>query len=196
MVTTTTLCRKDSLVWIAVVVAFWITAHSISAQAVPALDRNPYVSIFATFTDAKPDFHNYKDNAVYGFSLGGFVQTHHVIGGEIRGSILRWGGGEHQESALAGPRATLRFGRISPYASVLVGAANAWWYSNPPGIGLPTPRKIEGVGFQWTLLGGVDIRISHSISLRAGELGYSKIYEKAKTLTPLYASAGVVYRFR
>jgi hypothetical protein len=195
MIVTNTFCRKHTLVWIPVAFLFWATAHSISAQAVPALDRNPYVSIFATFTDAKPDLRHYKDNAVYGFSLGGFVQTHHVIGGEIRGSILRWGGGEHQEFVLAGPRATLRFGRISPYASVLVGAANAWWYPYQPGRGLPTPTRVEGVGFQWALLGGVDVRLSQSISLRAGELGYSKIYEKGKTLTPLYASAGIVYRF-
>jgi hypothetical protein len=196
MITTNTLWRKHSLVWILVAFLFWITAHGISAQVVPARHRNPDVSIFSTFTDAKPDFRHYKDYAVYGFSLGGFVQTHHVVGVEVRGSVLRWGGGGHQESALAGPRAALHFGRISPYASVLVGAANAWWYSNPPGKGLPTPRAMEGVGFQWSLLGGVDVRVNHSISLRAGELGYSKIYEDGKTLTPLYASAGIVYRFR
>jgi hypothetical protein len=195
MISTNTLCRKHSLTWILVAFLLWITAQSISAQVVPALHRNPYVSIFSTFTTAKPDFNHYKDYAVYGFSLGGFVQTHHVIGAEVRGSILRWGGGGHQGTALAGPRAALHFGRISPYASVLVGAALAWWYSNQPGEGLPIPRAIEGVGFLWALLGGVDVRVNRSISLRVGELGYSKIYEKGKTLTPLYASAGVVYTF-
>jgi hypothetical protein len=187
--------RKHSLVWIAVVFFFWTATHGASAQVVQASRSGPDLSIFATFTDAKPDFHQYNDFAVYGFSLGGFVQTRHVIGLEIRGSILRWGGSDHEESGLAGPRATLHFGRISPYASVLVGAANAWSFSNPSGEGQQR-RGVEGVGFQWALLGGVDVRVKRNISLRVGELGYSKIYEQSKTLTPLYASAGIVYRFR
>ena len=195
MVVTNTFCRKHTLVWIPVAFLFWITAHSISAQVMPALRRNADISIFSTFTAAKPDFHHYKDDAVYGFSLGGFLQTHHVVGVEVRGSIVRWGGTEHRESVLAGPRAAVHFGRISPYASVLVGAGHAWWYTNPPGKGLPPPQAVEGTGFQWAILGGVDVRMNHGISLRAGELGYSRIYEKHRTLTPLYASAGIVYRF-
>jgi hypothetical protein len=187
--------RKHSLVWIAVVFLFWTATHSASAQVVPASRSGPDLSIFSTFTVAKPDFHQYNDFAVYGFSLGGFVQTRHIIGAEIRGSILHWGGDQRDASVLAGPRAAVYFGRISPYASLLVGAGHAWWYSNPPGKGLPTPQAVEGTGFQWALLGGVDVHVNHGISLRVGEFGYSKMYEKGKTLTPLYASAGIVYRF-
>jgi len=122
------------------------------------------------------------------------VQTHHVIGVEIRGSILRWGGGEHQESALAGPRAGLRFGRISPYASVLVGAANAWFYPYQPGRGLPTPPKIEGVGFQWAVLGGLDVRLNHKHQsssggtriledIREGQDTYTAVRERGRRLS-------------
>jgi hypothetical protein len=181
---------------------FWAAVHGASAQVAPALRRGPDLSIFSTFSYAKPDFSHYKDFGVTGFSLGGFVQTHHVIGGpevqakgavEIRGSILRWGNGLHQESALAGPRATLSFGRISTYTSALAGAGNAWWNIYTPAG--QTVGGFNGVGFQWALFGGVDVRVNQRISLRVGEFGYSRIYEKGKTLTPLYASTGIVYRF-
>jgi hypothetical protein len=160
------------------------------AQVRPAARLAPDISIFATATGAKPNFRYLYDFAVYGFSAGGFWQTRHLLGVEVRGSILRWGSDEHEESALAGPRAALHFGRVSPYGSLLLGAGNAWSRNLP---GKP-PRIIEDVGLQWSVLGGVDFRLAHHLRLRVGELGYSKIYLPDRTLTQLTASAGLVYR--
>jgi hypothetical protein len=164
--------------------------HIASAQVGPAARLAPDISIFATATDAKPNFHYLYDRAVYGFSAGGFWQTRHILGVEVRGSILKWGSNQHEESALAGPRAARRFGRITPYGCGLVGAGNAW-SRNLPG---KTPFIIEDVGLQWSILGGVDYRLAHHFRLRVGELGYSKIYLPDRTLTALTASAGLVYR--
>ena len=108
----------------------------------------------------------------------------------MRGSILKWGSDQHEESALAGPRAALHFGRVSPYACVLLGAGNAWSRNLPD----KPPLIIEAVGLQWSILGGVDIRLAHHLRLRVGELAYSKIYLADRTLTALNASAGFVYR--
>ena len=121
---------------------------------------------------------------------GWLLQTRHVLGVEVRGSLLKWGSDQHEESALAGPRAALHLGRFSPYACGLVGIGNAWSRN------LPGERSfiIEETGLQWSVLGGVDIRVAHHLRLRVGELAYSKIYLSNRTLSPLNASAGFVYR--
>jgi hypothetical protein len=191
---TTHLCRKHSLVWIALALLLWTAAHSASAQVVPALQQAPDVRIFSTFTDVKPNFRGYNDFAVFGFSLGGYLQTRHVIGAELRGSITRWGGDQHQESILAGPRASLHFAHFAPYVAILGGAGNSWAWSNPPKPGLPKPVNTEETSSQWSILGGLDVHVKHSLSLRIGELSYSWIYRKDQTITPLSVSAGVVYR--
>ena len=70
------------------------------------------------------------------------------------------------------------------------GAGNAWSRN------LPSEPSfiIEEVGLQWSVLGGVDIRLAHHLRLRVGEVAYSKIYLSDRTLSPLNASAGFVYR--
>jgi hypothetical protein len=169
-----------------------LPAHA-KAQVIPALKSPPRISLFGTFTDAKPDFRYWGDLAVYGFSAGGMMQSSHILGAEVRGSVLRWGGLEHQESALAGPRAALHLGRISPYISLLGGFGNAWRWSNPRLKGLPKPMLEEGLGPQGAAYAGLDLHLSHHFALRAGELGYSQIYATSHRLSQLNASAGIVY---
>jgi hypothetical protein len=182
--------RKQFLLQFTTVLVLFGAPNIASAQVGPALRRAPDIAIFATATGAKPNFRYLYDRAVYGFSAGGFLQTQHILGFEVRGSILKWGSDQHEESALAGPRAALHFHRLSPYGSGLVGAGNAWSRNLP---GKPS-FIIEAVGLQWSLVGGVDLRIAHHLRLRAGELSYSKIYLTNRTLTALNASAGLVYR--
>jgi hypothetical protein len=194
IMTTKHFCRKHNLVRIAWTLMFWAAAHSVSAQVIPPLRAAPDIRVFSTFTVAKPDFRDFSDYAVYGFSAGGYLQTRHVIGAEIRGSITRWGGGQHEESALAGPRASLHLGHFSPYVAFLGGGGNTWSWSKPPKPGLPTPQETEETSPQWSILGGLDVHLKHRLSLRIGEFSYSQIYRTDKTMTPISASAGIVYR--
>jgi hypothetical protein len=173
---------------------FSAAACSASAQVIPAFSAIGNVSAFGTFTAVKPDDGFYGDLAVYGITFGGFLQTRHIVGLEARSSLLRSGGIEHEETALAGPRFVLHFGNVTPYVSVLGGVANAWRWSNPPNTGDPPPRVLGGFGPQWSALGGLDIRLNHRFIVRVGELSYAKTYVKDWTLTPLTASAGFVYR--
>ncbi len=183
-------CRKQLFLECATVLCLLGVPQFASAQVGPAARQAPDISIFATATDAKPNFRYLYDRAVYGFSLGGFWQTRHILGLEVRGSILKWGSDQHEESALVGPRAVKHYGRISPYVSGLVGGGNAWSRNLP---GHP-PFIIEETGLQWSILGGIDIRLAHHLRLRAGELAYSKIYLSQRTLSALNASVGFVYR--
>lgn len=172
------------------VLAFVTQAHG---QVIPALKAPPRISVFTTFTDVKPDYQHWGDEAVYGFSLGGIIQSHHIFGLEARGSIVRWGGLEHQEYALVGPRAALHLGRISPYFDVLGGAAHVWKWHDMPRKYAPIPKLDEGLGPQWTICGGLDLHLSHHFALRVGELGYSQIYATSHSLSQLNASTGIVY---
>src|SRR5271154_5130708 len=82
--------------------------HIALAQVGAAARPAPDISIFATATGAKPNFRYLYDRAVYGFSAGAFLQTRRLLGVEVRGSILKWGSDQHEESALAGPRVAKR----------------------------------------------------------------------------------------
>jgi hypothetical protein len=168
-------------------------AHGAFAQVAPPVRYSPHVSTFTEFTTGKPDFGNYGDWAVYGFTMGGFTESSRILGSEVRGSILRSGGYDHEETALVGPRAALHFARVSPYLSLLGGGGHSWWYSNAPNKG-PKPTMKVGVGLQWTVVSGIDVYMSPRVSLRVGELSYSNVYIGSRTLTALTASAGVVYR--
>ena len=172
-----------------------LAAHSALAQAVPPVRYAPRPSVFTEFTVGKPDFGNYGDLAVYGFTTGGYTESSHIFGLETRGTILRSGGYDHAESALIGVRAPLHFARFSPYLSLLGGGGHAWWYTNAPGKG-PTPVQRKGVGPEWMAVAGIDVYMNRRISLRVGELSYANVQMGSRTLTSLSASAGVVYRPR
>ena len=194
MMTTNIFCRKHSLGRTALALLFSAVAYSASAQVIPSLIAPERIAVFGSFTDVKPNYVSFSDFAVYGFSAGGYLQTRHVVGLEIRGSITRWGGGQHEESALAGARAQLHFGRFAPYVALLGGGGNTWSWNNPAKPGLPTPRKTEETSPQWSILGGLDVHLKRRLSLRIGELSYSQVYRTEKTITPISASAGIVYR--
>jgi len=161
---------------------------------IPGLVAKPDVSIFGTLpVNVSPDF-GYFAPVLFGYSLGAFYQTRHLIGVEVRGSIQRRFNTQHQESALAGPRLALHFGPISPYVSILGGGGNGWRYLNPPIVGARNPQPVEGLGPQWTIAGGADFHFTHHLGVRLGELSYSKNYLKNWSLTPLNFTAGIVYR--
>jgi hypothetical protein len=188
---------KYSLLRAALALLWWSVACSAPAQvSFPRLRSDPHLSLFGTFTEIKPDYQYYGDYAALGFTMGTFMQTSHILGFEGRSSITRWQGLEHQESALVGPRAAVHFGRVAPYFCFLGGAANGWRWQTPRHAGQPEPKLVEGLGPQWSIIGGMDIHLAGKLVFRVGELSYSKTYLQNWALTPLSASAGFVYRLR
>jgi hypothetical protein len=187
--------RSRSLWRAAVALLFSAAPFCASAQIIQGLHAGPVISAYATLPiNLTPDFRESGTPAVAGYSLGGFLQTPFLIGVEVRGQIQRRLNAQHQESALAGPRIALRYGRLAPYVSVLGGAGNGWRFREPPIPGVKPPKPIEGLGGQWTILGGLDVKLTHHIAVRVGEVSYSKIYLKDWNLTPLNLTAGIVYR--
>jgi hypothetical protein len=147
-------------------------------------------------TEGKPDFGFYGDLPVYGYTLGGFVDSHRLLSPEWRGSILRQGGDDHQATVLGGPRIALHYGRFSPYLSLLGGASHSWYYTSWPHEGQPKPSMKVGIGLEWSAVSGVDYYLTKSVSLRAVELSYGNVFVGTRTLTSLTASTGIVYRPR
>jgi hypothetical protein len=168
-----------------------------TAQVVPALQEPLNLSTYFTLpVDITPAYRYVGTPAVAGYSIGGYLQPQRFVGAELRGQIQRRLNAEHQESIQAGPRFTLHFGHLAPYFDVLGGAGNGWRYRDPPAIGKKAPKPLEGLGGEWTVLSGLDVKLFHRFSIRAGEVSYSKIYLKNWSLTPLNISAGAVYRIR
>ena len=191
--TTRSFCRQ--FLWRAVIALLLSAAAcGASAQVIPAFSGKPDLSAFGTLpVNFTPDF-GYFAPVLFGYQLGGFLQTQHLIGLEIRGTIQRRFNTQHQESALGGPRFALHYGPFSPYVSVLGGGGNGWRYLHPPVVGAQNPQPVEGLGPQWTVAGGVDFHVSRRLRLRLGDLSYSKNYLKNWNLTSLNFTAGLVYR--
>lgn len=162
--------------------------EALVGQVIPALEQPAAVSVFGQYSYGHPD--SGKD-AIYGYTLGGILQTSHIIGFVIRGSALRYGGLDHQYSALAGIRAGMHFSRFSPYVAALGGAGHARWDSEVNGRIVPNKT---GIGPEWSFLGGTDMYVGHRFSIRLGEMSYSKIYVLQHGLTALSYSTGIVYR--
>lgn len=168
-----------------------------SAQVIPGLVMRSDMSAYATMPiNVTPNFAPYDSPVLFGYSLGGYYQSRHILGAEIRGSIQRKGNAQHQESALAGPRAAMHFGKFTPYTSFLIGAGNGWRFAQQPPPGSKVPKPVEGMGAQWTMVGGVDVHVTRNFAIRLGEVSYSKLYLKNWDLTPVNLTAGVLWRIR
>jgi hypothetical protein len=188
------LFKARSLCCFSIIALMALTTYRSSAQVMPTFRLPVRISAFTTFTAAKPHLDYYDDLAVWGFTAGGIAQLPRFGGVEVRGSMLRYGGLSHQESLLAGPRVAVHILHTTPYAALLVGEGNSWWWSNPPGKHLPPRRLEESNGFQWALVGGLDVHLHNRISVRVGEVSYNRLYTPLRNLTPITASAGLVFR--
>ena len=80
--------RKRSLPGTVLVSVISAGVYNAAVHLTPALQEPLNISILSAFTDAQPNF-RYYDFAVYGISAGGFLQTRHVVGVEVRGSLLK-----------------------------------------------------------------------------------------------------------
>jgi hypothetical protein len=170
-----------------------LLAHAnVSAQNVPALKQPPDIGIYGNFTMAQPSVGSDAD-MIRGVTTGAYLRLQSIVGLDVRGVLLRWGGYDHEYSALVGPRVSLHFGHVSPYASLDVGAGRAWRRLDPDSGNHLTAHS---AGFQWSAIGGVDLYLKPHWSVRAGEVSFSNIYAAGQICKPINYSFGLVYRMR
>jgi hypothetical protein len=155
------------------------------AQVGPEMRGPLAIHLFGTYTYGSSDGGTHNN---YGYSLGGFVQTSHLWGLEVRGTYLRWGSDESRFDALAGPRVAIHFARFSPYGAVLVGVGHPIARLNGP-----KSKLQSGNGAEVKLLGGVDYYATHHLSIRLGEISFAEYYALPKGVSAIDVSAGLVY---
>lgn len=188
--------RKRNTRWRGVwsLVVLLSSLHGFRAQGqvpFPAVRLGPSTSVFTTITDIKPNFSGYEDYAVWGGTAGAYLQSSRIVGLELRGSVLRRGGMEHQEALLFGPRAALHVWQFAPYVAVLGGVAHSWSWRVP---GDRTSWVDEKASPDLTVLFGLDVHLAYHVSVRLGEASYSRIYRGDAALNTLGVSTGLVYR--
>jgi hypothetical protein len=163
---------------------FILTPLLAAAQAAPAM-RGP-LTLHLLGTATYGSFNSGTNS--YGYSLGGFVQTSHLWGLEVRGAYLRWGSAESRFDTMIGPRVAFHYGRFSSYGDVLVGVGHPLARLNGPKSTL-----VSSTGAEVKLLGGVDYYATHHLSIRLGEISFAEYYALPKSLSAIDFSGGFVY---
>ena len=101
----------------------------------------------------------------------------------------------HTFSYMAGPRFNWRRSRVVPYVQFLFGGVHEWGFVNPDGTS-NTPNAFAAAAG-----GGVDINLSHHVSLKPIQVEYfmTQLPNTVATLNSvqnnLRYSAGVVFKF-
>lgn len=175
---------RKYLLLLAVCVTTW--SLSFSQVAPSTKGGNNGIYIFGEFGAGWP---NYGGDYLLGPTVGGYMQFHRWLGGEVRGSVMHWGPSEyHQANALIGPRVQYPFHRLLPYGAFDIGIAHAA-YPPVPHAPVSSANKLG-----WELATGVDYRLSHRIDLRLADFTYGKIYILQNGVDPKTISSGIVFR--
>lgn len=161
-------------------------SFSFSQVATATQGGNGGIHIFGEFTAGKP---NYGNDWLYGPTIGGYMQLNRWIGGEARGSILKWGSSPyHQDFAVVGPRIIYPIHRVVPYAAFEVGVAHVTY---PPVEHAPV---VSNNKFAWQIVAGADYKLTSRVDLRPFDFTYGKISVLDHGLNPKGFSTGVVFR--
>ena len=168
---------------IACAFGFSILAH---AQAVPTASRWGTLQLGTGATLVSTDYTPEKAEGVTVY--GDFDFTRHIgIEGDIHFGSLITPADLGEDSYLLGPRFVARHGRFSGYGKVLfgVGRLNYQYTNNTSSY----TYKVFAFG------GGVDIRATRSINIRAIDVELQKWPGYINGLSPIVTTIGVAYSF-
>jgi hypothetical protein len=134
-----------------------------------------------------------KVEASFGYSLLGIETENSVHGwsGSVFGSVgdsLQLGvdaSGHYEDGGalhyvMGGPRYKFRGRRVEPYVHALFGVAIF---------------EAEAARFSMGLGGGLDVKVSDSVAIRAVQVDYAPIISGGGSIDNMRISAGVVFRF-
>jgi hypothetical protein len=110
--------------------------------------------------------------------------------GEVSGAADTDGRGSAMYAYMGGPRATLRHGRIQPYAQVLIGGSHLSNSGVQQGSGPASANS-----FAAAVGGGVDLKIVHHFAIRLIQVDYLFTHFTGATQNNLRLSSGFVFRF-
>lgn len=158
------------------------------AQAVPTAERRGVLQLGGGISVASPD---YSPATIKGLSVyGTFDFTRHIgIEGNIHYVSLITPGDIGEDSYLVGPRYVFHHRRVNSYAKALAGFGRFNFRGTFPAA--TYTYKIYAFG------GGLDVRATRHINLRAIDLEYQQWPGfPTNGLTPLVGTIGAAYAFR
>jgi opacity protein-like surface antigen len=165
---------------------FLMTALSIQAQ-----DETPKAEVFGGYSYAGGNFHGW--NA----SVAGNVNKWFGVVADFTGhygSEMDEDGfneKEHVHSYLFGPRFSARKKRVTPFVHALVGASTL----RTELMGFGQSFFFEDTGLAVVLGGGLDIKVSDHVAIRAVQLDYLRTNFFNETRNRGRLAFGIVFRF-
>jgi hypothetical protein len=168
---------------------FGLTSWS-HTQAIPTASRAGTIQIGVGGTFASPD---YTQKYLKGLSIyGDFDFAHHIgVEGDIHFASIIAPEDIGENTYLLGPRFTFRHGRFDAYGKGLLGIGQFQFQQGTYGNGSSSTYGVYALG------GGLDIRATHHINVRAIDFEYQKwphFYPNG--LTPYVTTIGVAYVLR
>ena len=167
---------------LAMVGGILVLAMSASAQDTPRVELSAGYSYFRVGTSGRGNFHggsvSVVGNLTNWFGLVADVGGYHASA---------QGAGVNLITYQVGPRISFRsHSRVTPFAQVLAGGAH-----------LTASGALSGSAnaFAYSAGGGVDIRVSDNIAIRALQVEYVGLRSQGETQGNGRASAGIVFRF-
>jgi hypothetical protein len=160
------------------------------AQAVPTASRAGTIQIGLGGTFVSPD---YGSKYAKGLSIyGDFDFTHHLgVEGDIHFASLITPTDIGENSYLIGPRYRYSRNRFTAYGKALFGIGQFQFQQGTYGSGSSATYGVYAFG------GGLDVRATHHINVRAIDFEYQKWPGFAPNgLTPYATTIGVAYAFR
>ena len=164
--------------------------YGLRAQAVPTATRTASIQIGAAGTFISPD---YTEQYIKGISIyGNYDIGRHVgVEGDIHFSAIT-PGDISENSYLLGPRYKWHHKRFEPYVKVLLGIGRFGFQS-----GNTFPSSATFTYFEFAPGGGLDVRATRHISVRAIDVEFQKWPGfEPNGLSPIAYTVGVAYTIR
>lgn len=165
---------------------FGLTVFS-HAQAVPTATKSGTLQLGIGGSIISPDYSQYKPKAISIYTDFDF-RRHIGIEGEIHYDLTK-PSGVGESTYLVGPRLFMTRSIFTPYAKALIGMGTIS-YQLPP-----KPNYSENY-MAYAFGGGVDIRVTHYLNVRAIDFELQKWPGfTPHTLSPYVTTIGVAYSF-
>jgi hypothetical protein len=159
-------------------------------QALPTATAGGSLQVGVGYTIAEPDYGQKSIQGVSGFADFDFG-THLGVEADVHYVAFITPLDLAENSYMIGPRIILPYGRFKLYGKILAGYGDLVVQEEQDNIGHPS-----GFYFAYAGGGGIDIRATDRITVRAIDIEAQKWPNYGNGLSPVVYTVGVAYHFR
>jgi Outer membrane protein beta-barrel domain len=183
--------NNRSLVVLALAALFFAASSQLHAQALPTATRNGILQVGGGITNASTDEFKPRITGITGYATFD-IRQHFGIEADVHMLSIITPSDFVEKSYLLGARYVFRHGHLDPYIRVMAGIGQT-------SIQLPSPNRAPGTPgtyLEYAGAGGLDIRLSHHINVRAIDFEYQTWPNfPPNGLSPILITCGAAYRF-